>query len=158
MNIYPPKVIPYYYVSRVFMYDEVNGGLIRKDNPNGRRPTAGVRGYIQRRLSIEYSHRKFFEHRMVYLYHNPNMDQSLSIDHINGIKDDNRIENLRLVTYQENSFNRSNVIGFSWARGGWRTYIVADNKYINLGNYDNKLDARAAYLRAKKKYHKIEER
>ena len=158
MNIYPPKVIPYYYVSRVFMYDEVNGGLIRKDNPKGRRPTPGVRGYIQRRLSIEYSHKKFFEHRMVYLYHNPHMDQSLSIDHINGIKHDNRIENLRLVTYQENSFNRSNVIGFSWARGGWRTYIVADNKYINLGNYDNKLDARAAYLRAKKKYHKIEER
>ena len=160
MNIYPPKVIPYYYVSRVFMYDEVNGGLIRKDNPNGRRPTAGVRGYIQRRLSIEYSHRKFFEHRMVYLYHNPNMDQSLSIDHINGIKDDHRIGNLRLVTYQENNFNNHVAKGYYWEiyTNGWRAALKLNKKTIQLGRYETILDARAAYLRAKKKYHVIEER
>ena len=146
-----PKELSYERVRELFTYDTTTDSLISSTHP-----TRCIKsdGYISRRLDG----RQVQEHRIVYFYHNPDMDQSLSIDHINGIKHDNRIENLRLVTYQENNFNRSNVIGFSWARGGWRTYIVVDNKYINLGNYDNKLDARAAYLRAKKKYHKIEER
>ena len=146
-----PKELSYERVRELFTYDTTTDSLISSTHP-----TSWIRadGYASRRLDA----RQVLEHRIVYLYHNPDMDQSLSIDHINGIRSDNRIDNLRLVTEQENHFNRKGVIGFTWGRDGWRTYIVVDNKYINLGNYDNKLDARAAYLRAKKKYHKIEER
>ena len=163
MNIQPPKFIPYPDVKKVFTYDEVNGGLIRKETPNGRRPVPGHMGYIQRRLTPEYSGisgRKFMEHRMVYLYHNPDMDQSLSIDHINGIKHDNRIENLRLVTYQENNFNNLAAKGYYWEISSdcWRAAIKLNKKTIQLGRHETILDARAAYLRGKKKYHVIEER
>ena len=146
-----PKELSYERVRELFTYDNTTDSLISITHP-----TRCIKsdGYISRRLD----EKQVQEHRIVYLYHNPDMDQSLSIDHINGIRSDNRIDNLRLVTMQENHFNRSNVIGFNWSRGGWRTCIVVDKKFINLGNYDNKLDARAAYLRAKKKYHVIEER
>ena len=160
MNIRVPRIIPYYYVNKVFIYDEVNGGLIRKDYPNAKRPSVDSRGYISMRLTEEYSRKKFFEHRMVYLLLNRNMNQALSIDHINGVKHDNRIENLRLVTYQENNFNNHVAKGYHWANraGKWRATIKVNRKKINLGNHDTILDARAAYLRAKKKYHIIEER
>ena len=158
MNI-QPRVIPYYYVNKIFIYDEVNGGLIRK-NYNGSRPSPDSKGYISMLLTKAYSRKKFFEHRMVYLLHNKTMDQSLSIDHINGVKHDNRIENLRLVTHQENNFNTHTAKGYYWRKRNriWQSEIKVGRKTINLGTYDTILDARAAYLRAKKKYHVIEER
>ena len=96
----------------------------------------------------------------MYLLNNPDMDQSLQIDHINSIRSDNRIDNLRTVTNQQNQFNRPDALGFFWtpSKQLWNAKIKVYYKSIHLGYYDNILDARAAYLRAKKKYHKIEER
>tara|TARA_R110002153_G_C13048146_1_gene470658 strand:+ start:74 stop:532 length:459 start_codon:yes stop_codon:yes gene_type:complete len=149
-----PVYVSYDRVNELFYYDKDVGLLVHRRL--GRRiiNVPVNTGY----MSVSVDYRQVPAHRVIYLLHNPDMDQSLQIDHINGVKMDNRIENLRLVTEQENHFNRRDVVGFTWGRGGWRTYIVVSGKYINLGNYDNKLDARAAYLRAKKKYHIIEER
>jgi len=36
------------------------------------------------------------------------------LDHINGIKDDNRISNLRSVTNQQNQCNRTTTKGYYW--------------------------------------------
>ena len=76
------------------------------------------------------------------------------IDHINGDKKDNRLENLRCVTAQQNQYNRACTKGFSWdkSRGKWRAQITHNYKVIFLGRYDNIIDARAAYLR---KYNEI---
>ena len=148
-----PKELSYERVRELFTYDTTTDSLISSTHP-----TRCIKsdGYISRRLDG----RQVQEHRIVYFYHNPDMDQSLSIDHINGIKHDNRIGNLRLVTYQENNFNNHVAKGYYWETytNGWRAALKLNKKTIQLGRYETILDARAAYLRAKKKYHVIEER
>lgn len=86
---------------------------------------------------------------------------SEDIDHINGVKDDNRIANLRNVTHSENlknqamySNNTSGVVGVSWdnANSKWLTVIWADGKKKHLGRFKDKDDAIAARSVAEKMF------
>jgi len=144
-----------------FKYDEVNGGVtrIKWSDRNKPDPKPNIKGYILHGVTTNNSQLMYPAHRLTYLLHNPDMDQSLTIDHINGIKTDNRIENLRAVSTQQNTFNRHTNKGFSWVPTlqKFRADIGVDYKVVYLGLYDTILDARAAYLRAKRKYHVIEE-
>lgn len=84
-----------------------------------------------------------------------------NIDHINGVRGDNRILNLREATVSQNHQNKrkassnSGVIGVSWCKreGKWRAYIKLDYKMRSLGYYDSPEEARAAYLKAKAEFH-----
>ena len=151
-----PRKMSYERISELFKYDAVNGGVVRIDGKRRWHPKPDKAGYI----IYAVMDAKYKEHRLVYLLNNPDMDQSLQIDHINSIRSDNRIDNLRTVTNQQNQFNRPDALGFFWtpSKQLWNAKIKVYYKSIHLGYYDNILDARAAYLRAKKKYHKIEER
>lgn len=78
------------------------------------------------------------------------------IDHINGIRTDNRLSNLRAVSRSENLKNakvrctsRSGVIGVGWHSKNkkWRAYVNDGNRHVSLGYFHNKqdaIDARAA--------------
>jgi hypothetical protein len=79
------------------------------------------------------------------------------IDHINGIRDDNRIWNLRSVTKQQNQWNRKATKGYSWfpINKKWKANIRVNNKDIYLGYFNTEQEARNAYLQAKEKYHVI---
>tara|TARA_B110000090_G_C12973851_1_gene289998 strand:- start:14 stop:481 length:468 start_codon:yes stop_codon:yes gene_type:complete len=153
-----PRKMSYERISELFKYDAVNGGVVRIDGKGRWHPKPDKAGYII--YAVLEDSAKYKEHRLVYLLNNPDMDQSLQIDHINSIRSDNRIDNLRTVTNQQNQFNRPDALGFFWtpSKQLWNAKIKVYYKSIHLGYYDNILDARAAYLRAKKKYHKIEER
>lgn len=80
------------------------------------------------------------------------------IDHINGIKDDNKLSNIRLCTSQINNSNKK-VNGYCYMKklNKFQSYIYKDKKKIYLGLYNNELDAKQAYLDAKKIYHNYEE-
>ena len=67
------------------------------------------------------------------------------IDHINGDRSDNRIENLRDVDRTANNRNarraknnRSGITGVSWSRGKrkWSAMIWANSRPIALGRFD----------------------
>ena len=85
----------------------------------------------------------------------------ITIDHINGIRHDNRIANLRNVTIAQNNLNqtkpkRSNpFLGVSAHRGKWRATIHVNKKQKLLGVFKTAEEAAEAYLNAKQKYHKI---
>lgn len=74
------------------------------------------------------------------------------VDHINGIRSDNRACNLRLVNMRENSSNRitkvsSKYVGVSWSKKQqkWRSRIYIDGKHIRLGEFKNEMEAAIAY-------------
>ena len=110
-------------------------------------------GYISRWIGGK----KVGEHRVIWEQHNGPIPKGMQIDHINGIRNDNRIENLRLVTNQQNSFNQLKAKGFYWdkMKSKWRASIQLNGKTINLGYTNCMLEARAMYLRAKKELHII---
>ena len=99
-------------------------------------------------------------HRLVWLYVNGEFPNDF-IDHINGIKNDNRIVNLRDVTHAENLKNQtiskrntSGVNGVSWhdKNSVWQVHVGVNNKRIHIGVFKCKLDAVAAMLSARKEY------
>ena len=75
-------------------------------------------------LRVSIGRRKYLVHRLIYKLHNPEFDleSDLVIDHINRVRDDNRIENLRAVTKAENNRNRSLCKGVSYCKqtGKWK--------------------------------------
>lgn len=75
------------------------------------------------------------------------------IDHINRITYDNRRNNLRHLSIQENSFNRG-AKGISWsdARKRWCAHITVSGKAFNLGRYKRKEDAMLARREAEVKH------
>lgn len=79
------------------------------------------------------------------------------IDHINGIRDDNRICNLRSVTRQQNQWNRKTAKGYYLDKrtNKFNSQIYLNRKHIYLGCYNTEQEARNAYLEAKQKYHVI---
>jgi hypothetical protein len=113
-------------------------------------------GYTQ----IEINKRIYRLHRLVWLYHNGVIPDNLCIDHINMNKNDNRIENLRLVTLQENTFNKRDTKGYYFAKNiqKYRAVIELNDKKISLGDFKTEKEARIAYLKAKRKYHQIQVR
>ena len=100
-----------------------------------------------------------FNGRMV-LYHvivwilstGKGIPQGREIDHINGNKIDNRIENLRLVTKRGNSQNseihrKGRLVGATYYKryGNWRSQIKIDENNISIGYYKTEQEANEAY-------------
>ena len=92
--------------------------------------------------------KKYYAHRLIFLYHHGYIPDC--IDHINGNKTDNRIENLRESTQQQNCFNAnkkstntSGVKGISWHKQSkkWRAECCVNYKNHYLGLYDDMSEA-----------------
>jgi len=119
-------------------------------------------GYDICGITIDGKNRMFRKHRLVKLAHDPTFDifdvsPNNCIDHENHTRDDNSNDNLRVVSQQQNCFNRSNVKGYSWdkTKKKWRASITLSGKNKNLGRFKTEEEARAAYLKAKPIYHII---
>ena len=85
----------------------------------------------------------------------------MQIDHINHIRNDNRIENLRLVTAKENQKNisiskrsKTGFVGVLWRESAksFRSHIMIDNKEIHLEYSKTLIDAVIKRMKANEKY------
>ena len=91
-------------------------------------------------------------HRAIWIWHNGEIPKGLEIDHINGNRKDNRIENLRLVTRQQNQTNMTKTKGIYWSQKlkKWYAQITKNGVRKHIGLYETIIDARASYLKAKR--------
>ena len=133
------------------MYDPTTGKFWREAG------CASSSGYRQ----IWFEGKQHMEHRVAWYLHYGEWPTQ-QIDHINGVRSDNRIANLRLSTNSENMYNRkkpanntSGHKGVSWHSGyqRWQAAIAVNGNKMNLGRFATREDAAAAYQRAALHYH-----
>lgn len=119
-------------------------------------------GYIQIGLCINGKDYNMSGHRIAwFLYYGA--EAALHIDHVNGNRADNRIENLRLATRSQNMHNMgkniNNTSGFkgvNWCKNEkrWRAQIGINGFRKHLGFFDTAKEAHEAYKHAADLLHK----
>jgi hypothetical protein len=150
-------------VKALYNYDPNTGVFVSKlyNKPVG----FLQQGYLCVVLWHHGKERKFRLHQLAWLYvHGVWPDPML--DHINGIKTDNRINNLRIVTNAQNAQNRtiyktksdlpkSGFKGVHWVRSSnkWRASIGCNKKTYYLGVFSDPKKAFFVYQDAAKKLH-----
>lgn len=115
-------------------------------------------GYIQ----IGVDGKLYRAHRLAFMYMTGAFPSNL-VDHANGVRDDNRFDNLREATLSENrcnavmgTANTSGCKGVYWLKRDsvWAAKIRYDNKAFYLGRYDSFEEAAEAVRLKRSELHK----
>lgn len=107
--------------------------------------------------------RQWLAHRLAWLYVHGRWPHE-QIDHINGVKTDNRLVNLREVSPEVNMQNvrgpkknnkYAGLLGAHWdsRHGRWVSQLSIKGKNRYLGRFDTPEQAHAAYIAAKRRLH-----
>jgi len=150
-------------------YDVSNMGRIRSNiirrykYPHILNGSKMTNGYLQVFFRTPNNRKQELIHRVVALHFlkepPKHKDKRLVVDHINGIRSDNRASNLRFVTDRFNCTygKRKDSVSFSSKYPGvsfkkdhkkWRALILVEKKSIHLGYFDKEEDAYLAYRQA----------
>jgi len=147
--------------SKIFSYDQDTGVMTWVARPSKRVRLGSEAGSMNAYgyLRVRVEGRSYLVHRLAWLLSRGHWPTN-QIDHINGIRTDNRISNLREATPLENQQNlklrKNNSSGFIGVRKSlarWQALIAVGGKRICLGSYATPEDAAEAYRLAKLKYH-----
>lgn len=99
-------------------------------------------------LRINIMGKKYYSHRLVYEAHVGPIPEGMQVDHVNGVKTDNRISNLECVTNRENIMRYRNSDrgrcrssghpGVYWdeQRQKWRVCLHVGGTRLHLGRFD----------------------
>jgi len=134
------------------------GVVINNITKNKITPITDKYGYHRIRLFNNKKRKDFRVHQLVAMaFLNHKIDGfKIVVNHINGIKNDNRVENLELVTQRENASNcfrinnnvfTSEFIGVSWNKkeNKWQSKIKYNGKQIHLGFFNDEIEAKKMY-------------
>jgi hypothetical protein len=151
-------------IEEYIVYDETSPTCLRWVKPyrwpNGSNQPGMVAGAINGPgyYHVEIGRKKIRAHQIVWFLHKGEW-ASKDIDHINRIKTDNRIENLREATRSQNILNQvkpngktvSGLRGVTYRprNGRWEARISIDGKCIQIGTYKTAEEAEAAYKKVK---------
>lgn len=148
----------------LFRYDYETGVLYWRWRVNSRVPKtleAGAQNKSSGYLSVRVHGRLYQVHRVVMLMCYGFYGEGLEVDHINHVRNDNRLFDLRFVTRSENSKNQSlsgksttGVTGVSFlkARKKYIAQIGVNRKLIYLGMFETLEEAAAARAEANLKF------
>ena len=146
-------------VLEYFDYNKDTGELVWKKSSGQRSRTGEAVGSIESRgyLTVGLFGKRYKVHRIIWIHQYGY--EPIQIDHINQIKTDNRLNNLREVTHDVNHKNRpiqiNNSSGYSGVhkkKNRWiaRIKVNQDRKY--LGSFETFEDAVIAKKEAEVKY------
>lgn len=151
------------YVRERLSYDPITGVFTRM-TAWGRFSIGDIAGCKRKDgyREIKLDGRGYLAHRLAWLVVYGTWPAE-NIDHLNGIRDDNRIANLRDVTKYVNQQNtrcsyKGNVSGFlgvHWVKniGKFTACIKSNKQQIHLGCFTDPAEAHQAYLKAKRQLH-----
>ena len=119
-------------------------------------------GYKNIGVRINGKTKNFKAHRLAWLLVYKRLPKN-HIDHINGNRLDNRMENLRNATAPENNQNlripqknnKTGVLGVSLDKGMYKAQICINGKNKNIGRFDTIEKATKAYIQAKRESHEF---
>jgi hypothetical protein len=149
-------------VKKLLEYDPETGILRWKISGHGKnigQEAGGIHKYDKYKILSIYG-KQYKYHRVAWLWFYGKWPENV-IDHINGIKTDNRITNLRDVSVKINRQNYTkptikNKTGFLGVRKvgkKWYSSINVNSKVISLGAYKTPELAYNAYVVAKRQHH-----
>lgn len=134
-------------------YDKMTGFVFWLDGKKAgcRVTNVSPDGYLRLKLLGK----SYYLHRVAWFLYYGDWPEGY-LDHVNGDKTDNRVENLRLATSSQNSANRpravNNTVGFKGVcyNKNNRKFLarVGANPRINIGYFDTAEDAAKAYNKA----------
>lgn len=153
---------PLYVASRL-SYNPETGDLFWTENPLNWKVQGKKAGCVdgQGYIVIRMAQSNYRAHRLACVLSGIDV-KGKDVDHINGDPLDNRLENLRVASHQENMRNQkkregtsSKWKGVTWdkQRGKWNAKIRHSYKTINLGRYDDEREAAEAYMFAALELH-----
>jgi hypothetical protein len=141
----------------VLSYDRETGEFRWKISPGGRAIQGGVAGTFDHEgyRIIRYRGKGYKAHRLAWLYEHGKLPTGV-IDHINGVKDDNRLQNLRDTTASVNAqnvsrANKSARSGYRWVSWfeqyrQWKGSYQLNGRKVFVGHFDDRETAYAAVL------------
>lgn len=147
----------------VIEYDAITGVMVWKVDMAGRKTAGTVAGHVSQHgyRIVQIDGQAYPAHRIAFtIYFGRSPKQFL--DHINCVRDDNRIENLREADAAQNARNsqisvrnKTGIKGVSLRvkTQRWVAQIRLNRKNITLGEFKDIEDAKAAYQAASKKLH-----
>jgi hypothetical protein len=117
--------------------------------------TVNGSGYRQVRINNKI----YPEHRIIFMMHHGYMPET--IDHINGVRTDNRVENLRECTPTQNGYNSVGKTknglpkGVTWSKRAskYQAQLSIDGKNTYLGLFSSVDEAEAVVNEARSKHH-----
>jgi hypothetical protein len=133
-------------------YEKTTGVLSWIKSGSGRKMGAPAGSFAKDGyVNIYVCGKHYPAHRLVWFYFH-GVFPTENIDHINGNKSDNRIENLREATTSQNCHNRglpknntSGLKGIRYKKNRWEASISIDGKRKYLGRYKTKEEALNVY-------------
>lgn len=149
--------IPIETIQRLFSYDPDTGEITRRVSYG--RAVAGQVFFALHSISVQGVHVRMG--KLAWALHNSAWPpEGYWIDHINGVKGDHRLINLRLATPTQNQQNKASYgtypKGVTWrdrASNPFQAKIRVGGKRIHLGSFATEKEAAEAYREAALKYH-----
>ena len=144
--------ITYEQAMDLFYYKD---GFLYKKKTNKKIESRGCGDY----LSVMINYKNYIVHRIIYLLHYKTLP--FCVDHIDGNKQNNNIDNLRSATYTQNAYNRikkpntlTNLKNITYCKlkKKYKVQLQLDNKNKHFGYFSDLEDAKLTALTVRNKY------
>lgn len=152
------------YLCSILDYNKDTGLFYWKKRGRGMRSTstpAGCKHKMYGYILISINNSQYRAHRLAFVMTQGTISDDMMVDHINGVRDDNRFDNLRLVSNATNrrnckltKKNKSGHMGVYYNKNmrKYRAFIWNKSKEVHLGYYDTYDEAVIVRKAAEVKY------